>query len=383
MSNAVNGTVFLDVNNNPVFLPNELFQQQGTASFMYTIQDQRSGRSSAVVNILDTNQAPIALDDVIDAQGVQNITIPAATLLANDSDPEGSGLSLIRVDQAVNGSVFLNVDNDPTFVASIEPGLNQVGSFVYTVADTQGRTATASVQVNLNGVSPIPADDLVNVAATEASTILAADLLSNDFEPQGETLSLSAVSGAVNGSVALDANGDVVFTPDAIFTETTEGSFVYTVTDPQNNTADAVVTVKHGNQDPVPAADRIDVPAGETLLLNSADLLLNDVDPEGEALTVTGVEPPGNNTVSFDATTGQIAITPSLSQYPGTFSFTYFIADPQGGTANGSVDVTVIAPLATAIDDSLSLPFNMPVSIFSSNLLGNDLGESLVLDSSE
>ena len=94
-----------------------------------------------------------------------------------------------------------------------------------------------------------------NAAATEdvAETILASGLLSNDTDVDGDPLSLASVQNAVNGTVSLDVNGDVVFTPDAGFNG--DATFEYTVYDGNGATSSATVTVA------VAAAN-----AGETLI---------------------------------------------------------------------------------------------------------------------
>jgi hypothetical protein len=44
-------------------------------------------------------------------------------------------------------------------------------------------------------------------------TISAATLLSNDSDADGDVVSISAVNNAINGTVELDQNGNVIFTP--------------------------------------------------------------------------------------------------------------------------------------------------------------------------
>jgi len=69
------------------------------------------------------------------------------------------------------------------------------------------------------------------------------------------------------------------------------------------------------------------------------NVLLNDSDPDGDALTVTGSTDGAHGTVSCDLT-GLCFYTPA-SGYTGPDSFTYTISDGHGGTATGTVAVTV------------------------------------------
>jgi Ca2+-binding RTX toxin-like protein len=72
-------------------------------------------------------------------------------------------------------------------------------------------------------------------------TISAATLLSNDSDADGDVLSISAVSNASNGTVELDQNGNVVFTPTIGFSG--QATFNYTVSDSNSGTGTGQVTV--------------------------------------------------------------------------------------------------------------------------------------------
>jgi Ca2+-binding RTX toxin-like protein len=98
----------------------------------------------------------------------------------------------------------------------------------------------AEMESNINNV-PVPAADTVDVDEDEPTTLLAAALLANDSDPDHDSLNLTDVSNAVNGTVSLDANGDVVFTSAQDFNGT--AFFDYTVRDSRNGVATQTVTV--------------------------------------------------------------------------------------------------------------------------------------------
>ena len=75
----------------------------------------------------------------------------------------------------------------------------------------------------------------------EALTIDADYLLANDIDSEGDVIHIADVHGASDGSVSIDANGDIVFTPPSDFTG--EASFTYTVTDETDTSAPATVKV--------------------------------------------------------------------------------------------------------------------------------------------
>jgi Domain of unknown function (DUF4082)/Cadherin-like domain len=91
--------------------------------------------------------------------------------------------------------------------------------------------------------APVAANDGPFGTAMDTSVlILASDLLANDVDPDGDTLAITSVGEAINGTVAFDAQtGQAVFTPQAGYL--VPASFVYTVSDGGGGTADATVAV--------------------------------------------------------------------------------------------------------------------------------------------
>ncbi|KKD34862.1 FG-GAP-like repeat-containing protein [Limnoraphis robusta] len=76
---------------------------------------------------------------------------------------------------------------------------------------------------------PVANDDSATGALNTAQTIPAADLLANDTDADGDTLTITAVGNAINGTVSLNTNGDVVFTSATGFSG--NATFDYTVSD--------------------------------------------------------------------------------------------------------------------------------------------------------
>jgi hypothetical protein len=86
------------------------------------------------------------------------------------------------------------------------------------------------------------APDAVNDAATTAkNTAKTISVLSNDTDPDGNTLTISAVTQPSKGSVVKNSNGTVTFTPKSKFTGTV--TFTYTISDGKGGSDTATVTV--------------------------------------------------------------------------------------------------------------------------------------------
>ena len=152
-------------------------------------------------------------------------TISGAALLANDTDADGDTLSIISAQAATHGTVSL-VGSDILFTPTAN--YNGPASFTYTISDGHGGTSTATVGLNVSPVNDLPVampDTLITSTGT-AITVPTSTLLANDSDVDGDSLSISAVSGGVNGSVSL-SNGSVTFTPTANFNGI--GTFNYTL----------------------------------------------------------------------------------------------------------------------------------------------------------
>lgn len=219
-----------------------------------------------------------------------------------------------------------------------------------------------------NGV-PLALDD--NAAGTE-DTLLSLDPLANDSDPDGDMLTVVGVSGGANGTVSVGAGNTLVYQPDP----DTNGadSFVYTISDGRGGTATAEVTVDVAavNDAPV-AADDATATAHDTPV--QLDLFANDSDPEGGALTITGLTDPAQGSVSVVAG-GVVEYTPEASAF-GIDSFVYTVADSAGATATATVEVDVALPAATCftvVEDSNlddSFPASDATGALSYQLLGH------------
>ncbi len=66
--------------------------------------------------------------------------------------------------------------------------------------------------------------------------------------------------------------------------------------------------------------------------------MVNDADPDGDALAITIDRPPSHGTAAVN--NGKMVYTPNAG-FTGTDSFTYIVSDGKGGTATATVTLTV------------------------------------------
>ncbi|HRW04652.1 MAG TPA: cadherin-like domain-containing protein, partial [Caldilineaceae bacterium] len=118
------------------------------------------------------------------------------------------------------------------------------------------------------------------------------------------------------------------------------------------------------NQAPQTVADEVSAEKEKPVTIN---VLNNDSDANGDALTITEVSKPQFGTATTDGQT--ITYTPSAG-FEGTDTFTYLVSDGKGGESAGSVTITVGTNQApTAGADSATTPSGTVVII---NVGAND-----------
>lgn len=93
-----------------------------------------------------------------------------------------------------------------------------------------------------NNQSPQAQDDTLTTDEDQSLVIIPSSILGNDTDADGDNLNISSVDNAVNGSVVLDSNGNVVFTPEANFNGST--SFEYEISDNQGGSSRATVNIE-------------------------------------------------------------------------------------------------------------------------------------------
>ncbi len=193
------------------------------------------------------------------------------------------------------------------------------------------------------GAAPVAADDAYAVAEDGTLTVGAAQgVLANDSDADGGTLTASVAAGPAHGTLSLAANGSFVYTPEAGFSG--PDGFSYTVTDDTGRTDGGTVAITvaaAANAAPV-AADDTAASAGAAV---TVDVLGNDTDADGDALSLASFTQGANGTVARDdaGTPGdqsddQLVYTPAAG-FSGQDSFTYTIGDGQGGTDTATVTV--------------------------------------------
>jgi Ca2+-binding RTX toxin-like protein len=192
------------------------------------VSDGKGGTDTATVNVAVApgNRAPNAQDDAAETIAGTSTQISAASLLSNDSDPDGDPLSVTAVGDAANGTVSWNGE---TVTYTPDAGFTGVDSFTYTVSDGAGapvggndgtlttgasfaQDATRGNVLALNGVGSVDvahADDLTMAGSFTVSAWIDAASLS---ESSGwQTIAIKGDGGSQENYLLQLNNNEVAF----------------------------------------------------------------------------------------------------------------------------------------------------------------------------
>jgi hypothetical protein len=238
----------------------------------------------------------------------------------------------------------------------IEPGIGSVdlnGSISVSPAQTTTYTITAAnpggstsetVTVTVSLIPPTAVDQSITVSE---DTPVAVDLQASDSA--GRTLTYIIVSGPAKGTLS-DDDGDslVTYTPNAEFAGGDAFAFKVNNGYSDSNVATVSITVEAVNDPPVANEDSATT---EATVAVDIDVLANDTDADGDALSLTSFTQPQAGAV-VDHGGGILTYTP-VAGFNGTDNFTYTITDGHGAGAQGLVSVFVVSPISLEITSPL------------------------------
>ncbi|MET3761790.1 VCBS repeat-containing protein [Sphingomonas sp. UYEF23] len=358
---AANGAVTINIDGTLTYVPAANFN--GSDTITYTISDGQGGLSTATVTITvaPANDAPTvaALAPQVNADGA-SVTLPTA---ASFSDVDGDTLTY----SAANLPVGLTMDAATGVISgTIDRSASQGGTggvYTVTVTASDGAGGTVSTSFNWTVTNPAPRAANDSASTTEDVPVTIA-VLTNDSDPDGDRLSV-ATAAADNGTVVINPNGTLTYTPRADFNGT--DTITYTISDGNGgfSTATVALTVVPANDPPVAVADTAATNEDTPVTLA---VLLNDRDIDGNPLTVTtATSPDGSVVINSD---GTITFTPN-ADFNGTATITYTISDGAGGTASATATV-IVAPVndpPVATNDTATTNEDTPVTV---SVLTND-----------
>jgi VCBS repeat-containing protein len=368
-----NGTLSLAADGSFVYTPGANFG--GDDSFTYSVSDGSltSGLATATITVCPVNDAPLAADDAYSVDEDGTLTIAAAGVLTNDSDPESDPLAAALGAGPANGTLSLAADG--SFVYTPNANFSGADSFSYTAGDgSLSDEALVTITVNPVADAPVAALDFYSTGE-DVPLLVGADLgvLANDLDPAGDGLTAEVITGPEHGTLTLNADGGFTYTSEANYHGA--DSFTYkAISNGEEMIAAAQIIVEPLNDHPVAVDDEFTLEGDADSL--TGGVLANDTDIDGDTLTSNLVSGPAHGTLSLGAD-GTFSYTPEAG-YAGDDSFRYQVFD---GKANSNVATMTLhieegpveAPTAPiAADDAFTMDAGTTLTITPPGVLGND-----------
>ncbi len=228
---------------------------------------------------------------------------------------------------------------------------------------------------------PNAIDDL---ASTPFNTPVIIVVLNNDTDPNvGDVLGITTVTNGLNGTTATDGK-TITYTPNAAFTTGGVDTFQYAVSDPGGLTDTATVRVTVGA---IPPGNRAPIATNDVfmllpdvifpdpqMLVTAPGVLENDVDPDGNVLTVELLTGPAANPSAPGYPT--FALSPDGSflynhgvgiaagASPTPVTFTYRVSDGLlvSNVATATVNVTRPVGQPIANNDAMTTQMNTAIT---------------------
>ncbi len=369
------GLLTLNADGSLEYVPTSLFY--GMDSFSYIASDGILDSTPVIVtiNVQRVNVPPVAHDDAYGTDEDVSLVIDAGGVLTNDTDAESDPLSAILVDNVSNGTLALGADGLFTYTPNAD--FAGIDTFTYKANDTWDDSNISTVTITVNAVNDVPVavDDAYNVDEDQILSISAPGVIANDSDVDDDPLSVSLVVGIepAHGALTLHADGSFTYTPTANYYGS--DGFVYELSDGQDGTAQASVTLTVNSVNDAPLADDDSAITDEDIAV-VIDVLDGDTDVDLDGLVVDAVTQGAHGTVVHDGSS--VTYTPDAN-FHGPDSFTYTVSDGQGGTdvATVNVDVASVNDGPVAVDDSTTTDEDVAATI---DVLVNDTdveGDSL------
>ncbi|HIF6076675.1 TPA: tandem-95 repeat protein, partial [Vibrio parahaemolyticus] len=253
----------------------------GKETITFTAKDPSGESVSQTVNFTVTPVADIEADKTTVVEDTPTII----KVLGNDTfEGKDKVVSLDAENGPKNGTVIVNNDGTVTYT----PDDNYVGKDTFTYVVTSGGVSeSTAVEVNVTPVNdaPVAKDD---IATTQEDTAVTIDVLPNDTDVDGDTLSIQSASVPSDQGTVEIVDGKLVFTPAENFNGDAE--IIYTVTDGQlADEAKVTVTVNPVNNAPTIKVEAVESITEDAVNTDTvvATLTVRDTDTPEDQLAVS------------------------------------------------------------------------------------------------
>ncbi len=318
------------------------------------------------------NTPSVLVNDTLNGVPVTTGTVDLKTTgVAND----GTALGLTT--PPANGSITMNPDGTLTIAPGTTAGTY---SYTYEICETLNPsncdTAVATVVVGASAI--VASNDSANTAQNTPVTVSVLGNDTLDGLPTDPTkVTITQVSTPSNGSVVINSDGTVTYTPNPGYSGT--DTFTYQICENLNPgncaTATVTITVLPNQIEAIDDSGTTDPNTPVTTPVIGNDTSTGTVlDPT----SVTVVTPPANGTTTVNPD-GSVTYTPNPN-YSGMDTYQYQVCDTSTPTPvcdTATVTITVTPNRIDAVDDEGRTQADTPVTL---DVIGNDTTQSVPLD---
>jgi VCBS repeat-containing protein len=329
------------------------------------------------------------------ASVVEGQTVAATTgatgVLGNDTEPNNAYTLIVTgLSNSANtagtlgtalagtyGHLTLNSDGTYSYAADLTAAINAAAAgshpkdvFTYTESDGHGGTSSSTLTVTIDRPPATVAD--ANAALVGGSAVTG-NVLTNDSDSDGDSLTVSAISNTSHGTGTLGtalagqygllnvlSSGAYTYTPNASITAPTGSHptdvFTYTANDGHGGTTPQTLTVTL-DRAATQATHAVTVAEGASTGTTSA----GDTDPDGDSITVTALTGgtlgtalagtyghltlSANDTYSYSADNTAAINAAAIGSEP-IDTFTYTVSDGNGSTTIETLAFSITRPPA-------------------------------------
>ena len=383
MDAPMHGSLTLNSDGSFTYIPTANYNGQDTFTYVASDGKLNSGLATVTITINPVNDAPVGTTDNYNVDEDTLLTVPAPGVLTNDTDVDGDTLTAVLVNgpqhTSNGGSFTLNADGSFTYQAGLN--FNGTDFFTYRAVDSgtpslQSDVTTVFINVNAVNDPPVAVDDTYATNEDVPLVISAPGVLQNDTDADGDKLTAVQMNGPSHGSVVLNSDGSFTYTPNANYNG--PDSFTYVANDGQALSTPATVNITVNAVADAPTAldDSYTLSEDTKLTVNPPGVLLNDLNPDGNPLTIVVVNGPHHAAMFTPPGANGGFEYQAVMDYHGPDSFTYYLLDPMSGlTSNlATVSLTVL-PVndpPVAVDDTFSTNEDVPLFAAAPGVLQND-----------
>ncbi|MGK7909989.1 MAG: Ig-like domain-containing protein [Synechococcus sp.] len=226
--------------------------ETNTDSFTFELSDGGEDGASAatgtfIFTINPVNDSPTAVADSFttneDTAFTGNVIDGSLSGSTPDSDAEGDTLTVDTTPVSGPSNGILSLNTNGTFTYTPNANFNGTDSFEYSISDGNGGTSTANVNITVNSANNAPdaVDD--TVLGPPPFIPIPINILGNDSDPDGDSISIDSFTQPTFGSVANNGRGTLEYTNTNFFGDGDPDSFTYTISDGNGGFDTATVNI--------------------------------------------------------------------------------------------------------------------------------------------